>query len=516
MAGKFALPVHRGAQPAHARDVVLHTGPEADALARGAGALAVTWGRHIALGADWSPGTPLGNTILDHELAHARQQAEWGPLSDVVDPRTLPLADGGAEGEAHDAGLHGTGTRPRGLALARCPNSSNANAIDAALRGTGPGTRALAEEAVQLYSGMSTTDRQTFVTRYLPYARIGPLLDLLPPRSTEPGGAYEVPVRDLLQRIQRVGAQTYAATTGLATEADMVNAQGAHMTAEATAAAAAAAPTSVTPPTPAQITAAHTTQVTANAIAPPVATMTPAAAAVINTTLTTVTIPAFLTWCRSAHPELPLAASNFRADALAVFNRGANVLGFGGGPASGSTGSVCVVGQAWSDTVAVNPAYGLPIVVHEVYGHSTYGVYGAPGVEYGLELYDRAAPLMPGYTQPAPGVDANANGVADRTEEIDNFAYQETEMYSWMRMVPYYVPTAATDTTVTANYDPGPQIIHRISRVKAAWEPRVARSLLRGLYLRFMADPTIRGPAMNYFRDGVRAAFPTDAPDILR
>lgn len=496
--------------------MVLHTGPEADSLARGAGALAVTWGRHIALGADWSPGTPLGNTILDHELAHARQQAEWGPLSDVVDPRSLPLADRGAEREAHDAGLRGTGTRPRGLALARCPNSSNARAIDGALRGTISWTAALAVEAMNLYNGASPTERQDFVTRYLSFGRIGRMLELLPARATEPGGAYEVPARDLLQRIQRVGAQGYAATAGLATEADMVNAQGAHMTAEATAAAAALAPTSATPPTPAQVSAGHTTQVSAHAIAPPVATMTPAAAAAINTTLTTVTIPAFLTWCRAAHPELPLAASNFRADALAVFNRGANVLGFGGGPASGSTGSVCVIGQAWSDTVAVNPAYGLAIVVHEVYGHSTYGVYGAPGVEYGLELYDRAAPLMPGYTQPAAGVDANANGVADRREEIDNFAYQETEMYSWMRMVPYYVPTAATDTTVTANFDPGPQIIHRIGVLAAAWEPRVARSLLRGLYLRFMADPTIRGPAMNYFRDGVRAAFPTYAPDILR
>ena len=49
-----------------------------------------------------------------------------------------------------------------------------------------------------------------------------------------------------------------------------------------------------------------------------------------------------------------------------------------------------------------------------------------------------------------------------------------------------------------------------------AFEARVARSLLRGLYLRFGADPTVGGMAMIAFRDGVTAVFPAaDATAIL-
>ena len=50
----------------------------------------------------------------------------------------------------------------------------------------------------------------------------------------------------------------------------------------------------------------------------------------------------------------------------------------------------------------------------------------------------------------------------------------------------------------------------------AAFEARVARSLVRGLYLRFAADPTVSGMAMIAFRNGVNAVFSAvDAAAIL-
>ena len=56
----------------------------------------------------------------------------------------------------------------------------------------------------------------------------------------------------------------------------------------------------------------------------------------------------------------------------------------------------------------------------------------------------------------------------------------------------------------------------RIKEIQKAFEARVARSLLRGLYLRFGADPTVGGMAMIAFRDGVTAVFPAaDATAIL-
>jgi hypothetical protein len=66
------------------------------------------------------------------------------------------------------------------------------------------------------------------------------------------------------------------------------------------------------------------------------------------------------------------------------------------------------------------------------------GSYGDPGTEPGLEIYGRAAARMPGYTRPA-------DDTAARTSEIDAYAYQETEMYSWTREVEYYTPNAPTD-----------------------------------------------------------------------
>jgi hypothetical protein len=129
-----------------------------------------------------------------------------------------------------------------------------------------------------------------------------------------------------------------------------------------------------------------------------------------------------------------------------------------------------------------------------------------------MHLYDAAAARMPGYVRPAAGSDA-------RYSEEDNYGYHESEMYSLMREVPYYVPNAPADVAAlrSMNYDPAPAIRGRIRQIKNAFEARVARAIVRGLYLRFLADPTVSGAAMTAFRNAVPIVFtvPADAAAIL-
>jgi len=161
--------------------------------------------------------------------------------------------------------------------------------------------------------------------------------------------------------------------------------------------------------------------------------------------------------------------------------------------------NVCVVGRPFVRLVDANPAYVMSTVVHELHGHPEYGTYGASGTEYGLELYDRAAALMPGYTQPTgPG----------RTSEIDAYAYQETEIYSLLRSLSYHTaPSAAHASVQQFSVDPASTVSARIGIIKQQWTPVVAQALLRGLYQRLRHDPRITTAALNAFRQGIRNNF---------
>jgi hypothetical protein len=90
-------------------------------------------------------------------------------------------------------------------------------------------------------------------------------------------------------------------------------------------------------------------------------------------------------------------------------------------------------------------------------------------------------------------------------------------MYSLMREVPYFTPNAPAHAALdSVNFDPGPAIQDRMQMIADAYEARVARALVRGLYRRFMADPTVGGRAMRAFRVAVRSIFPApDAAAIL-
>jgi hypothetical protein len=65
-------------------DVRVHSGPEADELARSVSARAFTTGRDVFFAAgEYAPGTATGDHLLAHELTHAVQQRDaptGGPL----------------------------------------------------------------------------------------------------------------------------------------------------------------------------------------------------------------------------------------------------------------------------------------------------------------------------------------------------------------------------------------------------------------------------------------------------
>jgi hypothetical protein len=97
----------------------------ADASAQ-LGASAFTTGRHVAFAAgEYAPGTPVGDALLAHELAHVAQQGPGGALPSS-DERALE-DDADASAETAVAALYGgerrVQRRPRlrdGLALRRC------------------------------------------------------------------------------------------------------------------------------------------------------------------------------------------------------------------------------------------------------------------------------------------------------------------------------------------------------------------------------------------------------------
>ena len=117
-------------------DVRIHTGPEAGDLARQAGARAFTVGPDIVFGpGEFQPGSPQGDALLAHELAHVAQQRSASAPEISVSPAaerdatraTLGVMAslwGGIRGMVHAPALR------TGLALARCGGGQSAVRAD--------------------------------------------------------------------------------------------------------------------------------------------------------------------------------------------------------------------------------------------------------------------------------------------------------------------------------------------------------------------------------------------------
>jgi hypothetical protein len=87
-------------------DVRVHTGAEAASLNTRLGSRAFTLGQHVVFGqGEYQPGTPVGDALLAHELAHVLQQGrEVTPVTLAkTDPPTA--ADGALEADADEAAV---------------------------------------------------------------------------------------------------------------------------------------------------------------------------------------------------------------------------------------------------------------------------------------------------------------------------------------------------------------------------------------------------------------------------
>jgi hypothetical protein len=210
-----------------------------------------------------------------------------------------------------------------------------------------------------------------------------------------------------------------------------------------------------------------------------------------------------LTLANAKYPELKLKEANFKADFDAVEQRGKSVLAFGDAAPDGTL--LAVYGYAFVEAGEADAAYVMSVVVHEIFGHPEFGKYGT---EYHLKLYDDAAAKMADYTQPTGDA---------RTSEIDNFAYQGTEIYSLLRSLPYHTPIKEKDKgKKLSSVDPKNTVRARIGLIKKNWDPKLAPALVRGLYVRFRLDPRITPEALDAFKDGVREVFKEEAKEILK
>jgi hypothetical protein len=492
-----------------------HVGGAAAEATGAIGATAYATGNQVAFGA------PPDLHTAAHEAAHVVQQRRGvqlaggvGRSGDTYEQHADAVADAVVAGRSAEALLDrfaGGGAPAAGVQRqvppVGGPPAGPLTPVERCLDGQDPFTRPLAEQAMTSYGAMSAADRAAWIARWAPRGHLSDMAHALARADIAIGGRFENTLRDVLQRMQRTAASDQARLEGLADDAAVAQAQANEMTARNTAAATAARPVGAPPPSTAEVAAQQQHQVSETSIAPQTRTLTPAREARL-TTAAQAAVTRFVTWVTGAHPDLHITAAHFRVAVREVWDRGDGIIAFadqGGAPR-------CVIGESFTQAATANPAYALPTVVHELWGHNEYGPYGEPGTEQGLEIYDRAAARMPGYTRPA-------DGSTERTSEIDAYAYQETEMYSLMREVEFYTPNAPRHRAAldSINYDPAPMIATRIGLIKSQFEARVARSIVRGLYQRYRADPRLVPAAIAAFTAGVRVHFPgAQATQILR
>jgi len=488
--------------------VRVHADARAAESALSVGAEAYTVGEHVVFGADrYRPQDAAGRRLLAHELAHVAQEAEGRGHGDVA---SLEAEANRLSGTSHrPLPVHGR-MRLGGHALHRRPSPSPSPELSfAMLLSIGPLTADQAKQAFAIYRTIPAAKRPATLETHFKSGALATLLRALP--QAEAINVYPNELREMLRFVQE--ASTRAASGKSDDKMAEVQAKFQRAEAEKAAAAAAAAKAPVGKAAPkaseAEIESARKEKVAKTSVAPP--------AAVIKwdgmdkatrddwIKRAGVAVDAVVRLAATRFPELKLKKTHFDADFARVEKRGANVLAFEGGSAAAPT---AVVGYEFVRAAEADPAYVLGIVTHELFGHREYGAYGS---EYHLKLYDQAQAKIPGYVKPAAGSD-------QRRTETDSYAYQETEIYALLRSLPQSTTIAPKDAgKKLVGYDPATFAKARIGIIKSQWEPTIAVAVVRGLYQRLLLDPRITGPAINVFRDGVKAHFSAaEAKEILK
>ena len=379
------------------------------------------------------------------------------------------------------------------------------------LRATGL-TRADARAALETYKALPPDERKKYFDRNYTTGWIANLLKALLPLDA--ADRYSDQVRELLRWVEE--AETRKAS-GM-TDAEMADIQAKYMESKRTKLAeekikkATPKGEAPAPPTTAQKEEAHKEIVAQSSIdkkpeAELESTKKSDEEKLKWEERAKAVITSIIAHANSKHPELKIKESNFEADFEAIERRGARVLAMTGTAPDGTR--QIQFGYAFVETAEADPAYVMSVIVHELFGHPEYGQYGT---EYLLKLYDEAAAKMTDYTQPS----GDARG-----KEIDNFAYQGTEIYSLLRGFAYH--TSISKEVKEKNkgkrlveVNPKTTVQFRLGLIKENWDPKVAPALVRGLYMRLALDPRITPKALDAFKEGVRNVFTDEAKEILK
>jgi hypothetical protein len=475
--------------------VRIHTDAAAAGRAQRMRMRAFTVGGDIGFAAgEYRPDTPAGQRLLTHEVTHVLQQAQGGSIS----PEVSWSQDVHLEAEADRVADTGGHERVRGRSARRIQGqSAMAHALSqGALSGAfstelaGAMTPAKARAAMGIYRKLDPLMRRLAFESNYPGGRIAALLRALPPEDA--AGPYVAEVRELLRWIQEVETQ---AASGM-TNVQMGAAEAKFITARATAAAAAAkkAKGSVAPPTAADVEAERSAQVVATSMAPAPTNRWLALKPAEQKKWTAegnAAVSAIVAYAKKTHPELKLSAASFKLSFQELDDRAQGALAMGGTDAAGN--HIAQVGFEFVTAVKADPAYALSTVVHEISGHPEFDVPGKVG--YAMTVYDLATKSIPGYS-------------GDRQTDLDAYDYQETEIYSLLRELPYWTPVAKKHAGMgIENPDPKRLVTWHVGLIKQQWEPKLAVAMLHGLYRRLKADPRIPPMSIAAFEASIRTHF---------
>lgn len=491
--------------------VRVHDDPEASRVTHQLGAHALAVGEHIAFAPNrYEPGTPVGDALIAHELAHVMQQRGEPSVS-----RTAALeadADHAATG-ALDA-LYGgpaaaRGVRPAlraGLRLQRCgpdkssaatkagPSATPAPPAPAApppLFAAAAASQPAAHGALDAYKKLAPADRRKAFDQAFKAGTLAPALKAL--GAEEASGVYREEVRELLMWVQEEATHAYSGMD----DAKMADVEAKWVYAKNQAAAAAAKGGGAV--TDVEVETERKKQEQAKSYYKPMAKTTydaldPKKRAEWDADAKKA-IDALVAYATAKRPELKITAANLVWDPNAIDKNAPGALAQGRGPGTATVGFVFVT------IVKVDPAYALSTVVHELWGHPEHD---APGGNYSLRLFQLAGPKIPGYVQ-------------DPTAEGASYNYHESEIYSLMRELPYWTKVSAKNAKwESLNYDPRGGIGSQLDDIMAEWEPKLAAAIVHGLYKRFEVDPRLEPMALAGFSNEIKTKFPAEHAAIVK
>jgi hypothetical protein len=146
-----------------------------------------------------------------------------------------------------------------------------------------------------------------------------------------------------------------------------------------------------------------------------------------------------------------------------------------------------LVGRNWVEAGEKDLTAVYDNIAHELGGHGSYGD------EVSWEIMRNVIAGFPAAER------AKAEGGARKPWTA--YGYPETELYAELRELPYRVPATSESD------DPRVDVERQLNRIKAAFEPRVAEAIVRGLRRRIQADDMITGESRALFDEKVKVVF---------